>query len=452
NEMSISPSVGALSNYLAKITSMPAYNRIKNELESFLENFSLTKNFAPKAKKLQEALKGLIVPGMFFEELGFRYFGPIDGHDFNKLIPTLKNVISLKGPRILHILTKKGKGYKPSEGNPEDFHSSSAFDIRTGVALKESKDGFGEVFAKKLIALAEIDERITAITAAMPKGTGLNLFKEKFPSRFFDVGIAEGHAVGFASGLGKAGLKPVVAIYSTFLQRAFDQIIHDVALQNLNVLFAIDRAGAVGEDGPTHHGVFDIGYLRMIPNMVCMAPKDKEELEDMLEFAISQNKPSSIRYPKGEAYSLGFREKVSLGKSQVLLEGKDVCIIALGSMVKEAIDCAALLKEEGINPFLVNARFIKPLDEELLKYIGKNFKLVITIEEGNLLCGFGGAVMEFYEKEDLSEKIKLIRAGFPDEFITFASRQQLFKLYGLDAQSLKNRIKQAIREEVRLEK
>jgi 1-deoxy-D-xylulose-5-phosphate synthase len=452
NEMSISPSVGALSNYLVKIISTPVYNRIKNELELFLEHFSLMKNLAYRAKKFEEALKGLIVPGIFFEELGFRYFGPIDGHNFDKLIPTLKNVISLKGPRILHILTKKGKGYKPSENNPEDFHSSSSFNIDTGVSLKESKDGFGEVFAKKLVSLSEKDERITAVTAAMPKGTGLHLFKEKFPARFYDVGIAEGHAVGFASGLAKGGMKPVVAIYSTFLQRAFDQIIHDVALQKLSVLFAIDRAGAVGEDGPTHHGVFDIGYLRMIPNMVCMAPKDKEELEDMVEFAMGLNNPTGIRYPKGEAYSLGFREKISLGKSQVISEGKDVCIIALGSMVKEAIACASLLKEDGISTLLVNARFVKPLDEELLKYIGSNFKLIITIEEGNLSCGFGSAVMEFYEKAEIFEKIRLIRAGFPDEFVTLASRAQLFKLYGLDAQSLKSRIKHALKEEILLEK
>ncbi len=452
NEMSISPSVGALSNYLAKIISTPVYNRIKNEVEAFLEHFSLTKSFAPKARKFEEALKGLIVPGIFFEELGFRYFGPIDGHDFNKLIPTLKNVISLKGPRVLHILTKKGKGFKPSENNPEDFHSAPSFNSESGAPSKEPKEGFGDVFAKKLIALSEKDERITAITAAMPKGTGLNLFKEKFPAKFYDVGIAEAHAVGFASGLAKGGLKPVVAIYSTFLQRAFDQIIHDVALQKLNVLFAIDRAGVVGEDGPTHHGVFDIAYLRMIPNMICMAPKDKEELEDMLEFAMGQNNPASIRYSKGEAYSLGFREKVLLGKSQILFEGKDVCIIALGSMAKEAIACVSLLKEEGINACLVNARFIKPLDEELLKYAGNNFKLIITLEEGNLLCGFGSAVAEFYDREEMSEKVKLIRAGFPDEFITFASRTELFKLYGLDAQSLTSRIKHALREEILLEK
>ncbi len=452
NEMSISPSVGALSNYLVKIISTPVYNRIKNELEAFLDHFSITKKLTVKARKFEEALKGLIVPGIFFEELGFRYFGPIDGHDFDKLIPTLKNVLSLKGPKILHVITKKGKGYLPSEKNPEDFHSAAKFNKTTGQPLKEAKDGFGEILSKKLIKLAEKDDRIVAITAAMPKGTGLHLFKERFPERLYDVGIAESHAVGFASGLARGGIKPVVALYSTFLQRSFDQIIHDVALQNLGVIFAIDRAGCVGEDGPTHHGVFDIGYLRMVPNMVCIAPKDSRELEDSLEFALNHNFPCSIRYPKGEAYSLGYDEKISLGKSQVISQGKDVCIIALGSMVKNAIDCASLLKEEGISTFLVNARFIKPLDKELLKYIGNNFKVIVTIEEGSLAGGFGSAVAEFFGSENISEKAKLICAGFPDEFITFAKREKLFEIYGLDGYSLSRRIKQVLANEILLQK
>ena len=452
NEMSISPSVGALSNYLVKITSMPVYNRIKNELESFLDHFAITKKLTIKARRFEEALKSLIVPGIFFEELGFRYFGPIDGHDFNKLIPTLKNIIPLKGPKILHIITKKGKGYKFSENNPEDFHSASKFDVATGLAVKETKDGFGEVFSKKLIELARKDKRIVAITAAMPKGTGLHLFKEQFPDRLYDVGIAESHAVGFASGLAKGGIKPVVALYSTFLQRSFDQIIHDVALQNLNVVFAIDRAGAVGEDGPTHHGVFDIGFLRMIPNMVCMAPCDSRELEDSLEFAFSLNSPCSIRYPKGEAYSLGFDEKISLGKSQIISEGKDVCIIALGAMVKNALNCVAVLKDEGISALLVNARFIKPLDENLLNYIGNNFKVIVTLEEGNVACGFGSAIAEFFVNSGISEKAKLIHAGFPDEFITFAKREKLFEIYGLDGYSLASRIRKVLVNEILLQK
>ncbi|MEI8349305.1 MAG: 1-deoxy-D-xylulose-5-phosphate synthase [Candidatus Omnitrophota bacterium] len=452
NEMSIAPSVGALSNYFVKLISTPVYNRIKGELESFLKQFSVVQHFASRVRKFEEALKGLLVPGIFFEELGFRYFGPIDGHDFNVFIPMLANVLPLKGPRILHVITKKGKGYVPAETNPENFHSAVPFSINTGAPLKESKDPFNEILAKKLISLAEVNERIVAITAAMPTGTGLHLFKERFPRRFFDVGIAEEHAVGFASGLAKGGMKPVVAIYSTFLQRSFDQIVHDVALQNAGVIFAIDRAGVVGEDGPTHHGVFDIGYLRLIPNMVCMAPKDKEELEDMLELACHLDSPVSIRYPKGEAYSLGMRKKVVLGKSQLLLEGKDVCIIALGSMVKTALEAATLLKEENIDATVVNARFIKPLDEALLRTLAESHTLLVTMEEGSLAAGFGSAVMEFYEKEGLLDRSKLIRAGFPDEFIPSAKREDLMKMYGLDSLSLKMRIEKALRQEVLWEK
>ncbi|MDD5194152.1 MAG: 1-deoxy-D-xylulose-5-phosphate synthase [Candidatus Omnitrophica bacterium] len=447
NELSIAPSVGALSNYLNKIISAPVYNRIKAELETFLKHFQVVKKLSPTVRKFEEAIKGLIVPGIFFEELGFRYFGPIDGHNLEALIPTLKNLLTLKGPRLLHVITKKGKGYRHAERNPEDFHSAGAFNVETGKPLKEAQDSFGEILAKKLIELAGVDERVVAITAAMPKGTGLNLFADKFPKRFFDVGIAEGHAVGLASGLAKKGLKPVVAIYSTFLQRAFDQIIHDVALQNCGVIFAIDRAGAVGEDGPTHHGVFDIGYMRLIPEMVCMAPKDKEEIEDMLKFALSLDAPSSIRYPKGEAYSLGIRKPIELGKAEVILEGKDVCIVALGSMVKTALECAEILKESGISVFLVNARFIKPLDEALLQDVANKFNLIVTLEEGNLNAGFGSAVLEFYDKEELSRNMKLIRAGFPDEFITNAKREDLLKMYGLDAKSLARRIKKVLLKE-----
>ncbi|EKD28294.1 MAG: hypothetical protein ACD_79C00352G0006 [uncultured bacterium] len=467
NEMSISPSVGALSNYLTKFVSAPVYNRIKDELEKFLEHFSFIKKLSHKAWKFEEALKSLIVPGIFFEELGFRYFGPIDGHDFNILIPTLKNVLSLKGPRLLHVITKKGKGYKPAEENPEYFHGSVPFDIKTGKELYEIPENFGEVCAKKLVQLAEKDNRITAITAAMIKGTGLNLFGDKFPERLFDVGIAEGHAVGFASGQAKAGLKPYVAIYSTFLQRAYDQIVHDIALQNLGVTFLLDRAGVVGEDGPTHHGVFDIAYLRSIPNMICLAPKDTEELEDMVEFANTLSSPVSIRYPKGSSYSLNKREEIKLGKSQVLIEGKDICIISLGSMVKETISAVKLLNQKSINPTLINARFIKPIDEESIKKIAEQYSLIVTIEEGNLPGGFGSAVCEFLESLDNSKrqsssesgtkptdgnlsakdgdgrqsafylnKVKVLRLGLPDKFITFASRSELLSMHHLDAESI----------------
>ncbi len=445
NEMSISPSVGALSRHLTKFISAPVYNRIKDELDKFLTHFALIKRLVQKARKFEETVKGLIIPGLFFEELGFRYFGPIDGHNLDVLIPTLKNVLSLKGPRILHVITKKGKGYKFSEENPESFHGVTGFDIATGQPKEKINDDFNEIFAKKLISLAKDDQRIIAITAAMPKGTGLYLFQKEFPQRFFDVGIAESHAVGFASGLAKQGLKPVVAIYSVFLQRAFDQVLHDVALQDLGVVFAVDRSGVVGEDGPTHHGVFDVGYLRLIPNIVCMAPKDRQELEDMLEFALKLSSPVSIRYPKGEAYSLGRQESITLGKSQIICEGDDLCLIALGSMVKTASECVELLGKEKVSVQLINARFIKPLDEDLLKNLVDNFSLIITLEESSLDCGFGAAVLEFYEKENLLNKIKVIRVGFPDQFIPAAKREKLFDIYGLDTSSLTVRIKKLLK-------
>ncbi|UCD15648.1 MAG: 1-deoxy-D-xylulose-5-phosphate synthase [Candidatus Omnitrophota bacterium] len=447
NEMSISPSVGALSNYLTKIISAPIYNRIKEELEKFLEHFSLMKKLTHKAKKFEETVKGLVIPGIFFEELGFRYFGPIDGHRLEALIPNLRNVLSLKGPRLLHVITKKGKGYKFSEENPEDFHSSSVFCVDKGT-FREPQETFSEVFAKKLISLAEKDSKVVAITAAMPKGTGLNLFREAFPRRCFDTGIAEAHSVGFASGLAKKGLKPVVAIYSTFLQRSFDQIVHDVALQELGVIFALDRAGIVGEDGPTHHGVFDIGYLRMIPNMVCMAPKDKEELQDTVEFALSIGAPVSIRFPRGEVYSLGSRQQIELGKSQVLKTGGRFCIVAIGSMVKIGMECLELLEKDQLGGSLVNARFIKPLDEALLETLAQSYEVIITLEEGNLSCGFGSACLELFASKGLLEKTKLVTAGFPDEFIPHGARQELFRIYGLDAQGLAVRIKKMLKKDV----
>lgn len=445
NEMSISPSVGALNTYLTKIISLPIYNKIKDELERFLKHLPFAKRLAPKVRKFEEAVKGLIVPGLFFEEIGFRYFGPLDGHNLEVLIPTLKNLGNLPGPKLLHLVTKKGKGYRPAEDNPEKFHSASPSAFK--YTLEKEGGTFSHVFAKKLVSLAKKDGQIVAITAAMAEGTGLNLFRQMYPSRFFDVGIAEENAVGIASGLAKAGLKPVVAVYSTFLQRAFDQIIHDVALQNLGVIFAVDRAGFVGEDGPTHHGIFDISYLRMIPNMVCMAPKDKEELEDMLEFASTINGPVALRYPKGKSFSLKHREKVVLGKAQVLEEGDDICIIALGSLVIESMKVCVYLKRDGINPFLINARFIKPLDEELLLSLVSKFKLIIILEEGILEGGFGTGILEFYEKYNVLDRINIKRLGIKSEFPTFAKREELLRLYNLDAQSIYCEILKALKEE-----
>lgn len=442
NQMSISPSVGALSKYLTKILTAPRYNRLKQEVENILG-----KTLMPKIKKIEEAMKGLVVPGVFFEELGFRYFGPIDGHNILTLIETLKNLLVLPGPRILHIVTKKGKGISFCEDNPERFHGVSVFNKDTGESLSLAVQSYSQAFANKLTKLAKEDKAIVAITAAMPEGTGLDIFKKEIPQRFFDVAIAEPHAVGLASGFAKQGLKPVVAIYSTFLQRAFDQIIHDIALQNLNVIFAIDRAGVVGEDGPTHHGNFDIGYLRLIPNMVCMAPKDKEELEDMLAFSLQLKSPVSIRYPKGKAISLGAKEEIILGKAQVLEEGQDLAIIALGAMVETAIGVANILKQEGKNITVINARFIKPLDEDLLIRIAKTHRYIFTLEDANISCGFSSTVLEFLQANNLLDITKVVSFGFPDEFIPAASREELFSIYGLDCLSIVKKINKLLQED-----
>jgi 1-deoxy-D-xylulose-5-phosphate synthase len=449
NEMSISSSVGALSRYFNKLISAPAYNRARAELQRFLEKHSLAKKVARHAKRFEEALKGLMVPGIFFEELGFRYFGPIDGHNIDLLNQTFKNILPLKGPKVLHVVTKKGKGYKFAEADCEKFHGTVPFHIDTGEGVGPNELSFGDTMAVKLAKLAESNDKIVAVTAAMPHGTGLNIFGEKFPQRLFDVGIAEEHAVGFSAGLARQGLRPVVAVYSTFLQRAFDQIIHDVALQKLPVTFALDRAGAVGEDGPTHHGVFDVGYLRMIPNMVCMAPKDKDELESMLEFALSADCPVSLRYPRGTAYSLGITAPVVMGKAQTIYEGKDICIIALGTMVKPAMECCDILKQNGISAALINARFIKPLDEALLRRAAEDFEFIVTIEDGSLSGGFGSAVLEFFERENLFGKAKLFSLGFKDEFLPAATRLELFEMYGLNPAGLAGQIENIFKKKLK---
>ena len=452
NELSIAPNVGALSTYLNKIISLPIYNRFRNSLEN------LVKSRIPKgsrliqiANKFEEGLKGLFVPGMFFEELGFRYFGPLDGHNLNLLITTLKNIINIKGPVLLHIITKKGKGYLPAEKEPVKFHSAGPFDIATGAGL--SKDStvsktYTQVFSEKLLELARLDKRIVAITAAMPEGTGLDKFRDLYPERFFDVGIAEEYAVCFASGLASTGIKPVIAVYSSFLQRAYDQIIEEVGLQNVAVIFAIDRAGIVGGDGPTHQGIFDISFLRNIPNLVVMAPKDGQELKSMLEFAINLDRPVAIRYPKDKVPSTEYpacpagrqvpSTGIKLGEAEVLKEGKDFVIIALGSMVEPSLEAMELLQQEGLSGTLINARFVKPLDSNLFKAVTAHIKFIFTAEEGILEGGFGSAVMEAIDRP-------VIKIGLPAEFIPHGRRDILLDKYGLTSQGIANRIKEWVK-------
>ena len=441
NELSISPNVGALSNYLNKIISLPVYNRFRESLESFLtkrgERGSRILNLV---NKFEEGLKGLFIPGMLFEELGFRYFGPLDGHNMELLISALKNILGLKGPRILHLVTKKGKGYFAAEKEPVRFHGTGPFDIQTGLSLAKSTGAktYTEVFGEKLVELGAKDNKIVAITAAMPEGTGLDKFRDSYPERFFDVGITEGHAACFAAGLAKGGLKPVIAVYSTFLQRAYDQIIEDVALQNLPVVFCIDRAGIVGEDGVTHQGIFDISFLNTVPNLAILAPKDGQELEAMLEFAVKTGRPLAIRYPKARVENLkDNRQKIELGKSEVLSEGKDFVIIALGSMVSPALEAGELLRQEGLSGTVINARFAKPIDRNLFTEIASKAKFVFTVEEGIIAGGFGASIEDALGKP-------VLKIGLPCEFISHGKRELLLEKYGLTAAGIADKIKEKI--------
>lgn len=445
NELSIAPNVGAISNYLNKIISLPVYNRFHDNLVNFLtarvpRGSRLIKLMA----KFEEGIKGLFVPGMLFEELGFRYFGPIDGHDLGSLMQTLKNIISIKGPRLLHVVTKKGKGCSFAEEDPVRFHGISCFDINTGEIMPKKScselKSYTEIFRDKIVELAYKDSRILGITAAMPEGTGLDKFRDIFPERFFDVGIAEAHAVCFAAGLAKQGFRPVVAVYSTFLQRAYDQIIQEVSLQELPVIFAIDRAGIVGEDGVTHQGIFDIAYLKSVPNLVVMAPSDGHELEEMLEFALRLNKPVAIRYPRANtSLSNDLSAPLKLGKAELIKEGKDFTIIALGSMVLIAREAVELLNKEGLTGSLINARFVVPLDIALMRSVCAKTKLVFTIEEGIKDAGFGSAVAQELDT-------RVLRIGLPAEFIPHGPRGLLLEEYGLTALGLAENIRQALKD------
>jgi len=444
NELSITKSVGALSRYLNRIITNPAYNKIRNDVERVLKRIPRFGFRAYRAaRKLEEGLKNLLIPGMLFEEMGFRYFGPIDGHNTAQMITVFKNLISLDEPLLIHVVTKKGKGYKYSEENPSAFHSTGPFDLDTGVPLKRAaKETYTEAFSDKIVELGRENEKIVGVTAAMIDGTGFDKFAKEFPGRFYDVGISEEHAVGLSAGLARGGYRPVVAIYSTFLQRAYDQIIHDVCLQDLPVVFCLDRAGLVGEDGPTHHGVFDIAYMRHIPNLTVMAPKDTDELKAMLEYAVRQNKPVAMRYPRGALPALtpdasliftkhGTQtEPINTGKAEVIRAGRDIAIIAIGSMVSTAVEVSAILLKKRIDAAVINARFIHPIDGEMLEKTCAAHKRIITMEEGVLEGGFGSAVLEFIEKENI-KGIRVKRFGLPDRFIEHGKRDELFKKYNL---------------------
>ena len=438
NEMSISPNVGALSSYLNRVMTGQFVNRFRNQMKSFLQTLpGIGKSVYKWAKQAEESFKGFLTPGLLFEELGFNYVGPIEGHHLDHLIETFKNVREMGGPILVHVVTKKGRGYQPAECDPARFHGVGTFEITSGKPIPKKKNAmtYTEVFGRTLCRLARRDDRIVAITAAMPSGTGLEAFSKKFPDRFYDIGIAEQHAVAFAAGLAVEGLRPVVAIYSTFLQRAYDQIIHDVCLQNLPVVFALDRGGIVGEDGPTHHGVFDFSYLRHIPNIVVMAPKDENELQHMMKTAMCSNSPIAFRYPRGAGYGMTLDprlKRLEIGKAELLREGDDIVILGVGSTVIPSLEAAEKLEEQGIHAAVVNSRFVKPLDGELLRDLGQKIGRVLTVEENVCTGGFGSAVLEFCQAKGLPS-VEVRSLGIPDVFVEHGAQNQLREKYGIDS-------------------
>ncbi len=425
NGMSISPNVGALSRYLNRLRSDPRYHQVKGRAEHILSHLPLGRRLLDFLRRVKNSFKELLIPTRIWEEMGFTYIGPVDGHDLGDLIRTLQAARRVQGPVLVHLYTTKGKGYEPAEQDPTNFHGVSPNGQEECPAPSYSK-----VFGQTAIRMAEADPRVVAITAAMPDGTGLVEFARRFPGRFFDVGIAEEHAVIFAAGLATEGFRPIVAIYSTFLQRSYDPLIHDVALQNLPVILAMDRAGIVGDDGATHNGVFDLSYLRHIPNMVVMAPKDECELQRMLWTALEIEGPVAIRYPRGSGVGVPLDEgRVTLpvGQAEVLRKGAggDLAILAIGSMVYPALEAADLLAAEGIEAAVVNARFVKPLDKAVLYGLARNFRRIVTVEENTLQGGFGSAVLEFYERKMLTRAHQFLRIGIPDRFVHHGSQQQV---------------------------
>jgi len=439
NEMSIARSTGAIATYLNRIITGRVYNRLRDDVWLLLGHLprNLSERARLTARKVEEGLKNLVAPSLLFEELGFRYIGPIDGHNIKELIDTFQRIKKLNGPILVHVVTKKGKGYRPALKEPEYFHGVGPFDIATGRIKENAKRTFTSTFGNKLVELAEQDRRIVVITAGMCLGTGLIPFR-KFPQRFFDVGICEQHAVSFAAGLAQSGLRPVVAIYSTFLMRAIDQILQDVCLQRLPVVFAVDRAGLVGEDGPTHHGNYDLSYLTMLPEMVVLAPRDELDLELMLDFALTEySGPIAVRYPKGGTDfpgEQGKRAAIELGRGEVLCEGRDGAVLAIGSMVNYALQTAELLRERGIYITVVDAKFAKPVDEDLILKTASTTGKLITMEENTLLGGFGNCVSLVLERNKIACKLR--RFGLSDIFISHGSRDRLLADQGFIAPQL----------------
>lgn len=444
NEMSISPNVGALSSFLSRKLSNKTLMSLRREVEGVLKSIpSVGQNIVQLLKRSEDSLMSFFTPGMLFQALKFHYIGPIKGHRLDRLIETFETARHLEGPVLIHVMTQKGKGYQPAECDPTSFHGVGSFDIETGKSCSLSNGtpcppSYTEVFGQTIIELAEANPKVIGITAAMPQGTGLEAFAKRFPDRFFDVGIAEQHAVTFAAGLAAEGLRPVVAVYSTFLQRAYDQIIHDVCLQDLPVVFAMDRGGLVGEDGPTHHGAFDLSFLRVIPNMVLMAPKDENELRHMLKTATEHSGPIAIRYPRGNGIGLPLEtamETIPIGKGEILREGSDVLLIGIGQTVQTALEAAARLEQQSIQAAVLNARFVKPLDQDLILDWAQRIGRVITIEDNALQGGFGSAVLEMFQENGFQPP-SFTRLGLQDAFIPHGAQRILRNRCSIDAEGI----------------
>ena len=442
NAMSISPNVGALSHYLSNIRLDPTVSKLKEDIEFLISRIpKIGTTVANSIERIKDGIKYILISGILFEEFGFTYVGPLDGHNIEELVSNFRNADRIDGPVLLHVITKKGKGYQPAEKQPSKFHGVSPFEIKNGESKKDNKAlTFSEVFGHTMCKIGEMEQKVVGITAAMPEGTGLNIFQDRFPERVFDVGIAEQHGVTLAAGLARGGLKPVVTLYSTFLQRAYDQVVHDVCIQNLPVTIAVDRCGIVGNDGETHQGVFDLAFLRPIPNLVIMSARDEKLLQQMLYTAVNSNRPTVVRYPRGDSSGVGLEQtmtEITLGRGEVLQAGKDLLIIAVGSRVYPALRAAEMLSQQGLEVGVIDPRFIKPLDQDLLLENIKRYKKVISVEEHVLAGGFGSAMLELINNHNL-KGVQLKRLGLPDHFIPHGSQARMRALYQLDAQGIKN--------------
>ena len=442
NNMSISENVGGVSKYLNNVRTANAYLDIKEGVYNTLKEIPKGEKVVEGIRKAKSSFKQLVVPGMFFEDMGVTYLGPVDGHNISAMLRVFQEARRTRNAVIVHVLTQKGKGFAPAERHPARFHGAEPFDIQTGIPTKpRTTANYTDIFSTVMTKLGARDEKVVAITAAMPDGTGLKRFRNMYPERFFDVGIAEEHAVTFAAGLAVGGLRPVVAIYSSFLQRAYDQILHDVCIQNLPVVFAIDRAGLVGSDGETHQGIFDLSFLSSIPGMHIMAPKNKWELSDMMKYAVSFDGPVAIRYPRGEAYAglKEYRAPIEMGKAELLYAEGEICLLALGSMVKTAEEVKAMLNEAGFKCSIINARFVKPIDERAVKWAAENHKLVVSMEENVASGGYGEKVRELMD--NLGTGAKLLQIAIPEEYVEHGNVDQLKHEIGIDTETITDRIK-----------